>query len=113
MFLFRSKRADYLKILYYDGTGLCLSAKRIGQDEREVLEYVPSSFKGDPLRPDALAGAVALSRRRPLEMTNNAAERAMRGPVLGRKNYRSTGRHPEISGASVAIPVAVGCRNCL
>ena len=29
MFLFRSKRADYLKILYYDGTGLCLFAKRL------------------------------------------------------------------------------------
>ena len=29
MFLFRSKSADYLKILYYDGTGLCLFAKRL------------------------------------------------------------------------------------
>jgi transposase len=26
LFLFRSKRADYLKVLYYDGTGLCLFA---------------------------------------------------------------------------------------
>src|SRR3984885_1569375 len=29
VFIFRSKRADYLKILYYDGTGLCLFAKRL------------------------------------------------------------------------------------
>jgi len=29
LFLFRSKRADYLKVLYYDGTGLCLFAKRL------------------------------------------------------------------------------------
>jgi transposase len=29
LFLFRSKRADYLKILYCDGTGLCLFAKRL------------------------------------------------------------------------------------
>jgi transposase len=29
LFLFRSKRADYLKILYYDGTGLCMFAKRL------------------------------------------------------------------------------------
>ena len=29
LFLFRSKRADYLKMLYYDGTGLCLFAKRL------------------------------------------------------------------------------------
>jgi transposase len=29
LFLFRSKRADYLKVLYWDGTGLCLFAKRL------------------------------------------------------------------------------------
>src|SRR6476646_3404598 len=29
LFLLRSKRADYLKILYYDGTGLWLFAKRL------------------------------------------------------------------------------------
>jgi len=27
--LFRSKRADYLKVLYYDGTAMCLFAKRL------------------------------------------------------------------------------------
>ena len=29
-FSFRGKRADHLKVLYYDGTGLCLFAKRTG-----------------------------------------------------------------------------------
>jgi transposase len=29
LFLFRAKRADYLKILYYDGTGMCLFCKRL------------------------------------------------------------------------------------
>jgi transposase len=29
LFLFRAKRADYLKVLYYDGAGLCLFAKRL------------------------------------------------------------------------------------
>ncbi len=29
LFLFRSKRGDYLKLLHYDGTGLCLFAKRL------------------------------------------------------------------------------------
>ena len=29
LFLFRGKRADYLKLLHYDGTGLCLFAKRL------------------------------------------------------------------------------------
>jgi len=28
-FLFRSKRGDYLKALYWDGSGLCLFAKRL------------------------------------------------------------------------------------
>ena len=29
LFLFRAKKADYLKCLYWDGTGLCLFAKRL------------------------------------------------------------------------------------
>ncbi|HEX4095998.1 MAG TPA: IS66 family insertion sequence element accessory protein TnpB [Caulobacteraceae bacterium] len=29
VFLFRSKRGDYLKALYWDGSGLCLYAKRL------------------------------------------------------------------------------------
>ena len=29
VFISRSKRADYLKILHYDGSGLCLFAKRL------------------------------------------------------------------------------------
>jgi hypothetical protein len=33
LFLFRSKRGDYLKVLYWDGSGLCLFAKRL---ERQV-----------------------------------------------------------------------------
>jgi transposase len=28
LFVFRGKRADYLKMLYWDGSGLCLFAKR-------------------------------------------------------------------------------------
>jgi len=29
LFLFRGKRGDYLKALYWDGSGLCLYAKRL------------------------------------------------------------------------------------
>jgi transposase len=31
LFIFRSKRGDYLTILYWDGSGLCLFAKRLEQ----------------------------------------------------------------------------------
>jgi transposase len=31
LFIFRSKRGDYLKILYWDGSGICLFAKRLEQ----------------------------------------------------------------------------------
>lgn len=31
LFIFRSKRGDYLKVLYWDGSGLCLFAKRLEQ----------------------------------------------------------------------------------
>jgi transposase len=29
VFIFRAKRADYLKVLTYDGSGMCLFAKRL------------------------------------------------------------------------------------
>ena len=29
LFVFRGKRGDYLKLLYWDGSGLCLFAKRL------------------------------------------------------------------------------------
>src|ERR1700733_14387747 len=173
VFIFRSKRADYLKILYYDGTGLCLFAKRLESGKfvwppivdggmaplvevacwsharryffdlhhktaspiaLEVLEQIAALFaieghiRGRPpnLRAAArrehaqprldrlksyldiqitrisgksdLAEAIryTLSRWKALtryvregrlEMSNNAAERAMKPPVIGRKNY--------------------------
>ena len=31
LFVFRGKRADRIKILWWDGTGLCLHAKRLGR----------------------------------------------------------------------------------
>jgi transposase len=32
LFVFRGKRGDMMKILYWDGTGLCLFSKRLEQD---------------------------------------------------------------------------------
>ena len=39
LFLFRGKRADYLKVLYYDGTGLCLFAKRLECERGLMAAY--------------------------------------------------------------------------
>lgn len=33
VYVFRSKRADRIKLLYWDGTGLCLLAKRFEQGQ--------------------------------------------------------------------------------
>jgi transposase len=41
LFLFRSKRGAYLKILYWDGSGLCLFAKRL---ERGRFVWPPAQL---------------------------------------------------------------------
>lgn len=52
LFLFRSKRADYLKVLYYDGSGLCLFAKRL---ERGKFVWPPIVDGSMVLTPAQLA----------------------------------------------------------
>ena len=52
LFLFRSKKADYLKCLYWDGTGLCLFAKRL---EAGKFVWPPVMDGGMVLTPAQLA----------------------------------------------------------
>lgn len=52
LFLFRGKRGDYLKCLYYDGTGLCLFAKRL---EKGRFVWPPLIDGGMVLTPAQLA----------------------------------------------------------
>ena len=52
VFLFRSRRADYLKILHWDGSGLCLFAKRL---ERGRFVWPPITEGGMVLMPAQLA----------------------------------------------------------
>lgn len=52
IFIFRSKRADYLKILYWDGSGLCLFAKRL---EHGRFVWPPIVDGGMVLTPAQLA----------------------------------------------------------
>ncbi len=44
MFVFRGKRGDYVKILYWDGTGLCLFAKRLEKSRFAWPPMVDGSF---------------------------------------------------------------------
>jgi transposase len=52
LFLFRSKRADYLKALYWDGSGVCLFAKRL---EKGKFVWPPLIDGGQVLTPAQLA----------------------------------------------------------
>jgi transposase len=52
VFIFRGKRADYLKILYYDGSDLCLFAKRL---ERGKFVWPPIVDGGMVLTPAQMA----------------------------------------------------------
>jgi len=52
LFLFRGKRGDYLKALYWDGTGLCLFAKR---RERGRFVWPPIADGSVVLSPAQLA----------------------------------------------------------
>lgn len=52
LFLFRSKRADYLKALHWDGNGLCLFAKRL---EHGKFVWPPLVDGGQILTPAQLA----------------------------------------------------------
>jgi transposase len=52
LFLFRGKRGDYLKALYWDGSGLCLFAKRL---EKGKFVWPPIVDGGLRLTPAQLA----------------------------------------------------------
>jgi transposase len=52
LFVFRGKRGDYLKALYWDGTGLCLFAKRLEQGR---FVWPPVIDEGLRLKPSQLA----------------------------------------------------------
>jgi transposase len=52
LFLFRGKRSDYLKALYWDGSGLCLFAKRL---EKGRFVWPPTVEGAMTLTPAQLA----------------------------------------------------------
>ena len=43
LFVFRGKRGDYVKVLYWDGSGLCLYAKRLEKGRFRLPRLEPES----------------------------------------------------------------------
>lgn len=58
LFIFRSKRGDYLKILYWDGSGLCLFAKRLEQGRFVWPPIVDGSLRLTPAQLALLIEAI-------------------------------------------------------
>jgi len=48
IFVFRGKRADYVKILHWDGSGMCLFAKRLENGDFAWPPIVRDSFQMTP-----------------------------------------------------------------
>ena len=74
LFLFRGKRRDYLKALYWDGTGLCLFAKRL---EKGRFVWPPIVDGAVGLTPAQLALLIEA-----MDWRRNVAPPAPRQPML-------------------------------
>jgi transposase len=48
LFIFRGKRGDYVKVLYWDGSGLCLYAKRLERGRFVWPPVLDESFEMTP-----------------------------------------------------------------
>lgn len=48
LFIFRGKRGDYLKVLHWDGSGLCLYAKRLETGRFVWPPVIDESFEMTP-----------------------------------------------------------------
>lgn len=48
LFIFRGKRRDYMKVLYWDGSGLCLYAKRLEKGRFVWPPVLDESFEMTP-----------------------------------------------------------------
>ncbi|QIT56576.1 IS66 family insertion sequence element accessory protein TnpB [Aquisalimonas sp. 2447] len=110
IFVFRGRRGDRIKVLWWDGQGLCLYAKRLERGRfvwprhehgavhltwfTDKLQRVSANSTFAVAVRYALERWSALTRYRDdgrVEIDNNAAERALRTVALGRKNYLFAG----------------------
>jgi transposase len=68
LFVFRSKRADYVKILYWDGSGLCLFGKRLEKSRFVWPPIIDGSFHMSTAQLALLLEGMDWRRTVPIEM---------------------------------------------
>jgi transposase len=101
LFAFRGKRGDLVKLLWYDGQGLCLFSKLMDRG-RFIWPITKAGKVGLEQLESAMAKALAYGRKRwdaltryiddgIVEIDNNIAERAIRAIAIGRKNWLFAG----------------------
>ena len=82
LFLFRGKRGDYLKALYWDGSGLCLFAKRLEKGRSVWPPIVDGSMT---LTPASALDPAALAQREVMVPCGEEIVRRWRDISIGEK----------------------------
>ena len=73
VFVFRAKRADRLKLLYWDGTGLVMAYKRLEDSSFTWPAIKNGVMRLEPAQFEALFAGLDWRRVRPLEIAAPAA----------------------------------------
>ena len=103
LFAFRGKRGHLVKLLWFDGQGLCLFSKRL---DRGRFVW-PVTATGTVTLTPALARFLGDGR---LEIDNNIAERALRGVAVGRRNWLFAGSRAGGERAAAIYTVIQTCK---
>jgi transposase len=75
IFVFRAKRADRVKLIYWDGTGLCLFAKRLEQGSFRWPPVVDGTMRLTAAQLAALVEGMDWTRVRELDVRAPTATR--------------------------------------
>nr|WP_083843207.1 IS66 family insertion sequence element accessory protein TnpB [Bradyrhizobium sp. WSM471] len=129
IYVFRAKRADRIKLIFWDGTGLCLFAKRLEEGvfreqskpllddmhawllrERETLSRSSEVLKPINYMIRRWEGFARFLDDGRICLTNNCAERALRGIALGRRNWTFAGSQRGADRAAIMLTMITTCR---